>query len=59
MHPRFTEELARQRRAELLAKASRPRLANHDRRQRRSLRSNTGWAIVAIGLKIAESGGRS
>lgn len=56
MNPRLTEELARQRHAELLAKASRPHLATPHKNRRPSLRSNTGWAIVAIGLRIAESG---
>ena len=58
MNSRLVEELARQRQAELLAKASRPRLRRADRHQhqRPGLRSNTGWAIVAIGLRIAGSG---
>jgi hypothetical protein len=59
MNPRLVEELARQRHAETIAQASRPRPARRDNNQGRRLRSNTGWAIVAIGLKIAESGSRS
>jgi hypothetical protein len=56
MNPRLVEELARQRHAELVAKASRPRPVNPHKHRRPSLRSNTGWAIVAIGLRIAGSG---
>jgi hypothetical protein len=56
MNPRLVEELARQRHAEVLAKASRPRPADPHKHQRPSMRSNAGWAIVAIGLRIAGSG---
>jgi hypothetical protein len=61
MNPRLVEELARQRHAEVVAKASKPRPAQHHGAHPRkhhgpSLRSSTGWAIVAIGLRIAESG---
>jgi hypothetical protein len=56
MNPRLVEELARQRHAELIAKASKPRPASPRKHHGPSLRSNTGWAIVAIGLRIAESG---
>lgn len=58
MNPHLVEELARQRHAELVAKASMPHQANRRRHHRPSLRSSTGWAIVAIGLRIAESGTR-
>ena len=58
MNPRLVEELARQRHAEQIAQASRLRPAHQDKRQGQTLRRNTGWAIVAIGLRIAESGGR-
>lgn len=56
MNSRLVEQLARQHHAELVAKASRPRPANPRKHRGPSLRSNTGWAIVAIGLRIAESG---
>jgi len=58
MHPHMVEELARQRHAELLAKSSRqqPGPADPHKHLRPSLRSNAGWAIVAIGLRIAGSG---
>ena len=55
MNTRLVEELARQRQAEMVRKASRPRLVNPRERRGPSLRSHTGWAIVAIGLRIAES----
>lgn len=55
MNSRLVEELARQRHAELIAKTSKPRPAPR-KHAGPSLRSNTGWAIVAIGLRIAESG---
>ena len=57
MNPRLVEELARQRHAERVARASKPRTANPRKHHGQSLRSTTGWALVAIGLRIAESGG--
>ena len=56
MNPRLVEELARQRHAEAIATTSKPLPAKPHRRRGPSLRSHTGWAIVAIGLRIAESG---
>lgn len=56
MHSRQLEQLARQRHAEL---ASRTRLRTPPclRRHRGAdLRTSTGWAIVAIGLRIVTSG---
>ena len=36
----------------------RPQPSGHRQHTRASLRRNTGWAIVAIGLRIAESGNK-
>ena len=59
MYSRLNEQLARQRHAELAAKTERripPCLRKRPRHPGPSLRSSAGWAIVAIGLRIAESG---
>lgn len=53
MHGRQFEQLARQRTGEL----STPRVTASPPRSG-AIRSTTGWAIVAIGLRIAESGTR-
>jgi hypothetical protein len=64
MHPHLLEQLARQRTAELHTagvRPARPRTHSGPSAQpgsARSLRTSTGWALVAIGLRIAESGGR-
>ncbi len=54
MHSRQYEQLARQRTTELTA--SRAGMASPPRHS--TIRSNAGWAIVAIGLRIAQSGDR-
>ena len=54
MHSRQYEQLARQRTAELTA--ARANVASPPRNS--TIRSHAGWAIVAIGLRIAESGTR-
>ncbi len=54
MHSRQYEQLARQRTAELTA--SHAGVASPPRNS--TIRSNAGWAIVAIGLRLAESSGR-
>lgn len=56
MNPRLVEELARQLHAELLAKAGAPRPDNLRKNRGLTVRSNVGWAIVAIGLRIAPGG---
>lgn len=58
MYSRQFEQLARQRHAGLAASTQRPVPPCLRKRGRPSLRASTGWAIVAIGLRIAESGGR-
>lgn len=58
MYSRQIEQLARQRHAGLAAKTRRPVPPCLRRHHRPSLRRNAGWAIVAIGLRIAESGSR-
>jgi hypothetical protein len=59
---RQVEQLARQRNAERdasIAKAHAAKALDQSRRSEpRGLRSQTGWAIVAIGLRIAESENR-
>lgn len=58
MHPLMVQELARQRHAEQVAKASAPRPTSPHKHQRHSLRSHTGWALVSIGLRIAAADNR-
>lgn len=58
MHSRQTEQLARLRGSELRA-AYRPCRAGHGLRRRateHTIRRRAGWALVAIGLRLAESG---
>ena len=57
MYSRQLEDLARQRQRELRATTRRNRVTTTARSQR-PLRSHTGWALVWIGLRIAESGSR-
>jgi len=53
MIPRSIDELARQRRAELLAEASGPRQGKPRADRAPDWRSTVGWSIVTIGLRIA------
>jgi hypothetical protein len=53
MIPRQIDELARQRRAELLSEASGPRQGNPRAARRPSWRRTVGWSMVTIGLRIA------
>jgi len=57
MYSRQLEDLARQRAGELRG-ATRRKAATTTARSQRPLRSQTGWALVWIGLRIAESGSR-
>ncbi|HEX9553031.1 MAG TPA: hypothetical protein VF983_07490 [Streptosporangiaceae bacterium] len=57
MYSRQLEDLAR-RRARELRGATRRKAATTTARSQRPLRSQTGWALVWIGLRIAESGSR-
>jgi hypothetical protein len=59
MMPRQFEEIARQHAQTMRAQAAR-RASGSVRgpRQGRRIRKQTGWSLVAIGLRIAESGGR-
>lgn len=62
MIPRQLDELARQR-TQLLRSEPQPvsRLverSTHGRRNAHTLRKRTGWSLVEIGLRIAESGGQ-
>ncbi len=65
MYSRQLEQLARKRPDELRATTRRrsqtragasQTTAGHD--PRKPIRSQTGWALVALGLRIAESGSR-
>lgn len=63
MYSRQLEQLAGQRQAELRATNRRTRPARAEagppgggRGPRKPIRNQTGWALVALGLKIAESG---
>lgn len=62
MYPRQLEQLARQRPGELAATTrgtrSQASPAASGSQPRKVLRSQTGWALVALGLRIAESGRR-
>jgi hypothetical protein len=65
MYSRQLEQLARQRHGELAATNHRARRTRAEASQagtghepRKPIRSQTGWALVALGLKIAESGSR-
>ncbi len=65
MYSRQLEQLARQRPDELRATTHRTRRtraaaspAATSHQPRKPIRSQTGWALVALGLRIAESGRR-
>ena len=57
MYSRQLEDLARQRAREL-RRPTRRKAATTTARSQRPLRCQTGWALVWIGLRIAESGSR-
>jgi hypothetical protein len=65
MYSRQLEQLARQHQGELrtakhrarrASSAASPATTGHE--PRKPIRSQTGWALVALGLRIAESGRR-
>lgn len=58
MHSRQIEQLAANRPQELKAMVSQARTVRPTRAPRRPLRRHTGWALVWIGLRLAESGSR-
>jgi hypothetical protein len=59
MHPYIIEQLGRQHEIELRRAESRHGLDRPGRRRgrRRSVRRRAGWALVAIGLKLARGSG--
>ncbi len=57
MYSRQLEDLARRRARELRGATGR-KAATTTARSERPLRSRTGWALVWVGLRIAESGSR-
>ena len=58
MHSRQIEQLASNRQHELQAMVRPARAARPTRAPGRPLRRHTGWALVWIGLRLAESGSR-
>jgi hypothetical protein len=58
MYSRQLEQLAHLRHSELRQTARTGRRVAVRRAARRPIRSQTGWALVALGLRIAASGGR-
>lgn len=59
MMPRQIDEIARQHTQTMVAEATRRASRSVQRpRQGRRIRRQTGWGLIAIGLRIAESGGR-
>jgi hypothetical protein len=58
MYSRQLEQLASQRPRELKATARSARPAGPARSVSKPLRRSTGWALVSIGLRLAESGNR-
>lgn len=58
MFSRQLEQLAQQRSNELKATTRSLQAGATGRRTRQPIRSQTGWALVAIGLRLAESGSR-
>ncbi len=58
MYSRQLEQLASQRSRELRTMARPNRPARRSRGRAKPLRRQTGWALVSLGLRIAESGSR-
>jgi hypothetical protein len=58
MQSRQLEQLASNRPEELKAMVRQARAAGATRTPGRPLRRHTGWALVWIGLRLAESGSR-
>jgi hypothetical protein len=58
MYSRQLEQLASQRASELKATTRQTRPARRSRTPTKPLRRQTGWALVSIGLRLAESGNR-
>jgi hypothetical protein len=58
MYSRQLEQLARQRSGELTRTSRAKPVTGGPRTPRKPLRNQTGWALVSLGLKIAESSSR-
>ena len=59
MMPRQIDEIARQHTQTMTAEAARRAGRSvQGPRQSRRIRKQTGWGLIAIGLRIAESGSR-
>jgi hypothetical protein len=57
MHSDIIEQIARQRDAEVRRSAESRHIGPADRGPRNPIRHRTGWALVAIGLRIANDSG--
>jgi hypothetical protein len=57
MFPRQLDEVARQRMQQPGPQAGLGRAAARGRGESRRIRRHTGWTLVAIGLRLAGSGG--
>jgi hypothetical protein len=57
MHPYLTNQMARQRTADMRAAAERARLLRRPRVYRTSVRHRAGWTLVEIGLRVAGTSG--
>jgi hypothetical protein len=69
VHPYLSEKIARQRQADLCARAARsrhasqvryarqPRQARGHRGRRHVIRRRAGWALVSLGLRLAYAAG--
>ena len=55
---RIIEELAKQRNAELKVMHAPVKVTARARQPRHAVRRHTGWVLIAIGLRLAESGSR-
>jgi len=58
MYSRSLEQLASQRSRELRCPAMPARSAAPARTPGKPIRRHTGWALISIGLRLAESGSR-
>jgi hypothetical protein len=57
MHPYLSNQVARQRAADMRAAAERARMLRRPRVPRTSVRHRAGWTLVEIGLRVAGTSG--
>jgi hypothetical protein len=53
MHPYLTNQMSRQRAADMHAAAERARMLRRPRVLRGSVRHRAGWTLIEIGLRVA------